>query len=66
MCLTHSWNTPSDVLVVSVSNVSHFGIIVMLSWTALGGGTGGNAGASVLLEIAGDSYTTLISNTEYV
>ena len=60
LCLTHSWNTPSDVLVVSEFNVSHFCIIITV-WTAMGG-TGGNAVASVFI---GDRMQVILTQQIY-
>ena len=62
LCLTHSWNTPSYVLVVSEFNVSHFCIIITVLWTAMGGGTGGNAVASVFI---GDRMQVILTQQIY-
>ena len=62
LCLTHSWNNPSYVLVVSEFNVSHFGIIITVLWTAMGGGTGGNAVASVFI---GDRMQVILTQQIY-
>ena len=65
LCLTHSWNTPSDVLVVSEFNVSHSGIIIIIDCNEWRNWRKCCGKCIYWRSHAGDSYTTNIFKSIY-